>query len=267
MKRILFITAFAFSFLNSFAQQDTITMEGTLSLTKSDTYKYKLVVGLSEGKWKGYSVLDAGGPNETSSTVSVQFSKEKKSLMFAEKTLIATKSKESNFCFVGGGLKMNDKKNGLKGFFVGQDNKKSICGTGTIKLNLPEAAKVLMTPDGTKDTNTNNVKLLTGFRSETFKVNNPEVQLEIWDGGVNDHDSLSISLNGVTIMPGFEIVTDKKIITLKLKKGENVLKINALNEGLEAPNSARIAIIDQNNKFALVSFLKDKQEATVKIKL
>lgn len=263
MKTIYTLLCFVISF-SALAQQDSITLDGTLTLAKSATYKYKIVVGELEGKWKGYTVLDAGGPSETKTSVSVQFSKAKQSMMFAEQALISTKAKESGFCFVGGILKMNDKKNIVKGFFLGQDKEKKMCGSGTVRFALPEAAKVLMTGDGSKDTNA--ATILTRFKSETFKVNNPEVQLELWDGGVVDHDSLTVTLNGVVVLPAFEIVQDKKTVTLRLKKGENIVKIRALNEGLEAPNSARITVSDQSGKYTVVSFLKKEEEATIRIR-
>lgn len=261
---------FAFIILISFphpvvAQKtDTLIMNGTLSVHKANTFKYKIVVGSNAGKWNGYSVLDEGGPNETKSSVSVQFVKEKSAMAFAEKTLISTKSNEKSFCFVGGLLKMNDKKSQVKGFFLGQDDKKKMCGSGSVKLNLPEKAKVLMTPDGTKDTNIS--AIVTSKKSETFEVKNGEVQLEVWDGGITDQDSLTVSLNGQTVEAPFQITADKKVFQIKLKKGENIIKIKALNEGSQAPNSARILLIDQGNRFPVVSFLRKDEEATLKIK-
>lgn len=266
MKQLLFIICFCFYVvLDVNAQQDSISLNGTLRLSKSDTYQYKLVAGLADGKWQGYSVLDAGGPNETKSTVVLLFSKEKKTMMFTEKLLISSKSKETSFCFVGGVLKMNEQKNEIKGFFLGQDEKKKMCGSGTVKFNLPEAVRSLMTPDGTKDTNV--AAVVTKSRSGSFRVNNARVQLELWDGGVNDHDSLMVTLNNVMVIPAFEITNVKKVVTLQLKKGENILKITALNEGAEPPNSARINIIDQDQQHAVVSFLKKYEDAVVKIKL
>lgn len=239
-------------------------MNGTLSVHKAATFKYKLVIGNKGGKWNGYSLLDEGGPNETKSTVSVQFMKEKEAMVFAEKTLISTKSNEKSFCFVGGLLKMTEKKSQVKGFFLGQDDKKKMCGSGTVKLNLPEQAKILMTPDGTKDTNIS--AIVTSKKSESFEVKNAEVQIEVWDGGLADQDSLSVSLNGQIIEAPFQITAEKKIINVRLKKGENVIKIKALNEGTEAPNSARILLIDQGTKFPVVSFLRKDEEATIKLK-
>ena len=248
-----------------FAQSGNMVLNGSISINNGSTYKYKLVVADSQGNWNGYSVLDESGPNETKSSITLKFIKEKKALLFTEKKLISSKSGETTFCSIGGLMKMNDKKTGVKGIFMGRDEKNKFCGSGSVKLSLPKEAVALMTPDGTKDTNT--ASLVTSFKSESFKVSNARIQLEIWDGGLQDHDSISVSLNNEIILPAFEIANEKRIVTLNLKKGENILKIKALNEGDEAPNSARIGIIDQNSKYSVVSFLNGKEEATVKIKL
>lgn len=265
MKKIFYSIIIIFiAKCNLFAQNtDSLVLNGTISIQKASTYKYKLVIRNKTGKWDGYSILDEGGPNETKSSVSVTFIKTKKAMVFAEKTLISTKSGEKNFCFVGGLLKMNDKKNQAKGFFLGQDDKKKMCGSGTVKLSLPEEAKTLMTPDGTKDTNLN--AIVTSQKSETIDVKNGEVQLDVWDGGISDQDSLTISLNGQIIETAFQISTEKKIINIKLKKGENIIKIKALNEGTEPPNSARFLLRDLDNRFPVVSFLRKGEEATIKI--
>ncbi|MDI9319795.1 MAG: hypothetical protein QM530_04890 [Phycisphaerales bacterium] len=42
--------------------------------------------------------------------------------------------------------------------------------------------------------------------------------------------------------------------------------IKALNEGTVPPNSARILVVDQKNRFPLVSFLRKDEEATIKLK-
>lgn len=266
MKDVFFAIIILFAAQSDgFAQvSDSMVFNGTLSVHKSSSFKYKLVIGNNAGKWGGYSILDQGGPNETKSSVTVQFVKQKEAMIFAEKTLISTKSNEKNFCFVGGLLKMNDKKNQVKGFFLGQDDKKKMCGSGSVKLSMPEKAKILMTPDGTKDTNIS--AIVTSQKSETFDVKNGEVQLEVWDGGISDQDSLTVSLNGQIIEDPFQISAEKKIINIKLKKGENNIKIKALNEGAEPPNSARFLLRDQGDRFPVVSFLRKGEEATIKIK-
>ncbi|GAA4448333.1 hypothetical protein GCM10023092_00680 [Rurimicrobium arvi] len=246
------------------AGNDSLRFSGVLNVTGSERYNYKVVVGQEGTKWLGYSVLDESGPNETKSSVTVQFSKEKGGMMLTEKTLLSTKSSEQNFCFVNAAMKMHDLKV-LKGYFVGRDKQNKICGNGSIRLNIPANAVVFMKPDGSKDTNA--TKVVTSFISQDFTVGSAQVAIELWDGGENDHDSLSVSLNGETVAAPFEITSEKHRILLNLKKGQNVVRIKAINEGTKPPNSARISIIDGGAHYAVVSYLKSGQEAKVKLKL
>lgn len=251
--------------LRVIAQTDSVVMNGTITVGKTDNYKYKIVAAESNGKWHGYSLLDESGPNETKTSVSLQFSKEKSGLTFSEQKFISSKSTEKNFCFIGGVLKMNEKTNSVKGFFLGKDEQGKFCGKGTIKLSINEAAKKKMTPDGTKDTNTTTV--ITGFKSESIKVTQENITIELWDGGLNDQDSVRVTLNKTVLVPAMEILDKKKTITLQLKKGENIFKIKALNEGSKAPNSVQLNIHDQGRTFKVISFLKTNEESTIKIKL
>lgn len=247
------------------AQTDSVVMNGTITVDKQDNYKYKLVAAESNGKWLGYSLLDEGGANETKTSVSLQFSKEKSGVTFSEQKFISSKSAEKNFCFIGGALKMNEKTNSVKGFFLGKDENGKFCGNGSIKLSINETAKKLLTPDGTIDTNAN--AIITSFKSQTFKVTSANIEIELWDGGINDHDSISVSLNKSVLIPALEILQDKKTIKVNLQKGENIFKIKALNEGNKAPNSVQIRILDKDKQYKVISFLKTNEESTIKIKL
>ncbi|MFA6151620.1 MAG: hypothetical protein WC716_09900 [Chitinophagaceae bacterium] len=250
---------------NALAQSDSVLMKGTITVGKTDTYTYKIVATETNGSWIGYSLLDESGPNETKTSVTLQFSKEKSGLTFSEQKFISSKSTEKNFCFIGGALKMNVKTNSVKGFFLGKDGNGKFCGNGSIKLNINETAKKLLTPDGTKDTNAN--AIITSFRSESIKVTAEKIQIELWDGGINDHDSISVSLNKNVLLPALEILNEKRTLDISLQKGENIFKIKALNEGNKAPNSVQIRILDKDKQYKVISFLKSNEESTIKIKL
>ncbi|MGC4059051.1 MAG: hypothetical protein QM743_13185 [Chitinophagaceae bacterium] len=245
---------------------DSLTFTGTLSVASASTYTYKLVIAPYNGKWAGYTLLDEGGINETKSSVGVQFSKEKGGMILAEKALLFTRSKEQAFCFVNAVLRMSGKneKKILKGMFIGRDKSDQFCGNGNLRFNVPDRAQLLMTPDGSKDTNLN--KVVTSFMSQDFTVGSTQVQLELWDGGANDHDSLSVYLNGSSVGAPFEITSEKRTLQLDLKSGNNIVHIKALNEGTRPPNSARITIVDGATRYSVVSYLKTGQQATVKLK-
>lgn len=240
---------------------DSLIFVGSLSVRGADTYKYKVVVAATEGRWRGYSVLDEGGADETKSSVGAQFSKEKGGMVFTEYSVLSSRSKEQSFCFINAVLKLNG-KGVLKGFFIGHDKQKNICGNGNVKLTAPAAAIAFMKPDGTRDTMP---KIVTETISQSFRTSSPEVYLELWDGGALDQDSLSVSLNGVLVAEPFEISATRRKIPMKLNTGVNIISIKAYNEGSQPPNSARIYFIDGTEHYTLVSYLKEGQEARIKV--
>lgn len=152
-QKIFFLILFIGFNIKGFCQQDSLYFSGTLLISHSESYKYSIIISKNNDKWTGYSLLDEGGINETKTSLTAQFLKAKKAMIFSEKKLISTKSKENNFCYINGLLKINRRKTELSGYFMGQDEQKKMCGRGTIQLNVPEKAKILMTPDGTKDSN------------------------------------------------------------------------------------------------------------------
>jgi hypothetical protein len=118
-QKIFFIILFIGFNIKGFCQQDSLYFSGTLLISHSESYKYSIIIGKNNDKWTGYSLLDEGGINETKTSLTAQFLKAKKAMIFSEKKLISTKSKESNFCYINGLLKINRSPNsvskGIKG--------------------------------------------------------------------------------------------------------------------------------------------------------
>lgn len=248
-------------------QTDSLRLKGSLEVQNVGNFKYQIVIAQIEGKWHGYSLLDAGGSNETKTSINLQFMPQKNALAFHEKKLLYTKSKEQNFCYVGGVLKWNEKRKELKGMFMGKDSEQKLCGTGKIKLNAPQnAEKYLRADPNVKDTSVK-VSLITQKISEHIKVKASSISLEVWDGGVEDEDSVQIRLNHKLIVPAFKINKEKQKFTIALNPGENTLEIEALNEGIEAPNSARIIVQEDGKAIkSMISFLKKGEAAKVILK-
>lgn len=256
-KPVFFLSILLFFCCISYGQKDSITMEGSLSVYKGASYKYKLRFAIDD--LKGYSILDEAGPSETKSSITIKYLREQQAVVFAEKKLIQTKAKEHNFCFVGGMLKIDERKKLAKGFFLGQDEYKKMCGSGTVTLSFPAQLIDILSQSDSNDVAIKSI--ITSKSSDAFEVKNGLVNIEIWDGGLDDNDSLSLSLNGQLIIPSCRIQNEKRIVNIQLRKGKNVLIVKALNEGIEPPNSARITIADQALHFRLVSFLRKNEEA------
>lgn len=83
-------------------------------------------------------------------------------------------------------------------------------------------------------------------------VHQEYIEIEIWDNDREDGDVLSLSLNKIWLLQGFELAKSKKRLRLQLKRGENWLVMKAENLGSIPPNTAAIAIIEGDRRKVFV---------------
>ena len=76
----------------------------------------------------------------------------------------------------------------------------------------------------------------------TIKVDTSAIVLELWDGAVQDGDSISLRLNGKWVTTGFPVKNAVQKISIQLQPGENELLFMADNLGSIPPNTAELRI-------------------------
>lgn len=76
----------------------------------------------------------------------------------------------------------------------------------------------------------------------TLTVDTADIVLELWDGAVQDGDSISLRLNGQWITTGFPVKNALQKIPVRLQRGENELLFMADNLGSIPPNTAELRI-------------------------
>jgi hypothetical protein len=76
----------------------------------------------------------------------------------------------------------------------------------------------------------------------TIPVDTADITLELWDGQVEDGDSISLRLNGKWIATGFPVKNALQKIPIRLQRGENILLFMADNLGKIPPNTAELRI-------------------------
>ena len=90
------------------------------------------------------------------------------------------------------------------------------------------------------------------------------LKLMIWDPGTVDGDEIKITLNGKDILSSYSTVKKQKEIVLNLTSEINTITITALNEGTEAPNTAKIKLSDgKGETIDLLSRLVVGEEVTL----
>ena len=288
MKNFTFTLFFLFV-VNSYSQEK-YEYFGALKLNGNDktVITYRLMFYENKGKLDGYSITDIGGPHETKNTISGSYNSKTKEINFKEESILYTKSPitSSMFCFVNyyGKIKLVNDNSKLTGDFKGlyQNKKKCIDGTLTLigsnklysllnKVNnrLQKSKKV----DENVKQKSNPISIL-----DSLKVNNLSrgqnlnvftkfntLDLIVWDSKVEDGDKINLYNNDVLILKEYVLVNKKKKITVNVDKGNNVFRIEAVNQGELQLNTASIQLIDQERTFDLVSNLKKGESASITI--
>ncbi|MBO9152871.1 hypothetical protein ACFOTA_11680 [Chitinophaga sp. GCM10012297] len=123
-------------------------------------------------------------------------------------------------------------------------------------------AQVLYEP-GKKDTSTGSRKTEP---LGSFEVKDKNLVLELWDGQVEDGDSVTLRLNGHIVQSGFPVRKKLAQVPVELRRGENVLLFTADNLGSIPPNTAelRIRYGGQTKSFGLNTDMKRNNEIRIR---
>lgn len=77
---------------------------------------------------------------------------------------------------------------------------------------------------------------------EDVVVDTNVIQIEVWDNGVVDNDSISIKANGQFVAQNIRLVAVKQAYIINLHSGGNGIEIIALNQGTSGLNTAGVDI-------------------------
>ncbi len=86
-----------------------------------------------------------------------------------------------------------------------------------------------------------------------------EVELEFWDCGVEDNDTISLMLNGSWILKNHRLTKSANSIKIQLNQGENLLILYAHNLGDIPKNTAAIAIKNSHARNEVGKMISDEQ--------
>jgi hypothetical protein len=282
------IVIFFLLLTNVIFSQENYDFVGVIQLPDNSIISYRVFFTEIKGDINGFSVTDLQGDHETKSIISGKIDKENDKLTFKESEIIYTKSDEltSDFCFIhfNGKLKLNHSKALIEGSFKGLYNDGVKCTNGSIKLVGEDALYKKVNKLSKKINKTNRisdsikssfspVKMINDLKMNTLKSNNninvyttsENYSIKLWDAGKEDGDKIFLYLNGKILMSKYEVVKQVKEIDIKLVKGVNVLKIVAYNNGLIAPNTAKIVITDGVLKHDLSTNLSKGEFAKITI--
>lgn len=88
----------------------------------------------------------------------------------------------------------------------------------------------------------------------SFDVYTKEINLSSRDFGVIDGDLVRVWVNGEIVNPRIFLESKYKTMTLTLKKGLNIVEIEALNYGELSPNTGQFMFVDANKELITTQY-------------
>ena len=287
MKNLTFIL---FLFFFSAYSQEKYEYFGAIKLNGNDktVITYRLMFVEEKGKLTGYSITDIGGSHETKNSISGKYNSKTKEISFREESILYTKSPitQNMFCFINynGKIKLVNDNSKLTGDFKGLYKNKEKCIDGTLTLigsnklysllnkinnklqkskKVEEKVKVKVNPitilDSLKVNNLNKGQNLNVFTK--FKT----IAIVVWDSKREDGDIINLYKNNELILKDYVLINKKKRIEVTVDEGNNVFRVEAVNQGEVELNTASIQLIDEERTFDLVSNLKKGESASITI--
>ena len=274
---ILLILLFFNNFIGN--SQDSGEYVGAIKLNDSSIITYRINLKIDKTKVEGYSITDLGGEHETKSNIVGFYDEKKNKLTFNEIGIIYTKSPviQKDFCFIY--FEPVDYKIGktkyFKGSFKGLFSDGQECISGEIYLNSVENVNKRMAKVSKKINNSNrvpdslkvkfndlnlmdkiNVNVLKANRTLSVFTKSKTINLELYDGGQEDGDVISISVNGKTVLDNFTVSSIRKILSVELQNDKTTIVLTAKSVGTISTNTAVIEINDEENNIRALTNLK-----------
>ena len=85
----------------------------------------------------------------------------------------------------------------------------------------------------------------------------------MWDGNKEDNDMINIYVNGKLVEENLVIRNQKKTINIPFKGETAFIRILAVNEGTEIPNTVNFMFKNINNQNSFLSTLNKGEEFTI----
>jgi hypothetical protein len=287
LKNILKIAILILSYQTIQAQ--TFEFMGVVKLRNNDSeaISYKISFNEKAGKVSGYSWTDISGPYETKNKIEGTYDKKTNTLQFHESNIVYTKSALNGdpHCFVyyKGKIKLESSKAKINGPFQSKFENGKKCIDGTLQLIGSEKVLSIMrkvdkriqkskelTPEQKYKYDANRLfdslttnQLLHNQNINVF-TNTENAEFEIWDFRNEDGDRINFWHNNELILESFEVKNTKKNLQILLKPGKNVFKIEAVNEGKSAPNTAMI-LLKGDKDIEMLSNLKQGESTSITV--
>lgn len=286
LRKHLLISIFFFPML--FFAQDEMQFMGFIKLNDSSVIPYEIEFKIDAGKLEGFSLTDFGGAHETRSKLIGKYDPHKKEIQFNEYDIVYTKSDviQDDFCYVyfNPVRYKEGSTSHFKGEFEGFFSDGQACLNGEIYLNSSEKVekrvekvKRLIQKSGKLNDSikekANRLKILNKDKSNvlrnnqvtTLYTNENFITLNLFDGGKQDGDVISIDVNNKRIMTKFTVTKTPKFIEIPINSEKINIKIISVSTGSIDTNTAVIEVNNGNRDFTAITNLEKGEFSTLQI--
>jgi len=254
------------------AQETSFNSSGFIQLSDSSKIPYQLKFSVQNEHILGYSIADPFGLDETKSTVvgvidSGVFHINEIDIMSSKAVVL-----DSEFCLLQMNLQLVivDGVRYLKGRFDGFYTDSVPCVSGEVLLvDSLSFVKSIITEQPLKEKEKKkelSVRTLSVESSLSFKPSKNSITLLLWDSGLVDDDVVSVFSNSELVLLDYKVKKRKKKLEISLQDGLNSISVKAIGVGLYAPNTTRIQIVGVGKKYEAVTYLRQGEQAVIKIK-
>ena len=262
--------------------QRTENYSGIITLENGTPLMFEMEFIQDKGIVNGFSITGKGTPDETKSDISGIFNKNTKTYKLKETQVLSTNSEAdlNTFCYIN--MEITEKgKFSLKryeGNFTGYFTNGNKCASGRIilmekeklekkveKIKKKVEKKIEKKKKKEEKINVMSTKVLKDGDDMLIKCYSDKITIYIWDANQEDGDKISLVVNDKYLLKDFTTKRKRKKIKYKLKKGENIIEITAVNLGSNPPNTSRIEIVDSKTKYPIITQLKLNKTAVIKI--
>ena len=280
--RIYILILLGLGFLATSAKENKYEYLGTLILNNNTPISFKLHLIEKKGLVNGYSITNIGQADETKSEITGLYFKSDKSFQLQETQILHTNSEAplNTFCYINMNLSFKGKfgRKRLEGTFTGNFLDSTECASGKIILikekKLQKKIKKIKKKVEKLEKKYQEIndtilikktKILKDGDDFIIHSKNKRIKLFIWDANNEDGDKIQLKINNKIILSDFETKNKRKKIRYKLKKGENIIEIQATNLGYSPPNTSRIELIDNDTKYPIITQLELGRSAIIKV--
>ena len=276
----LLIILFLLASANLVFSQNHLNYLGTLILSDNIPMSFQIQLIEEKGLVSGFSITNIGTEDETKSEISGLYFKSDKSFQLQETQILYTTSEAplNTFCYINMNLSFKGLlgKKRLEGTFTGNFLDSTECATGRIVLmeekklkkkivKLEKKLKKKLQENHNETNIVQKTKILKDGDDFSIKWEGKKGTLFIWDPSKEDGDRIELKINNKIILKNFETKNKRKKIKFKLQEGENIIEIQAINEGAAPPNTSRVELVDHKIKYPIITQLEIGKSAIIKI--